>query len=226
MVGLVLAAVLWVAWHVGVSGTRLRDAIVARIGENAFRGIFSLGSVLTIVLLIVAYNGTPSMAFWVIPSWLQWLLVLAMLPACILLVGSVATRNPTMVAPAASAAKSDIVRGMIRVTRHPMLWAVAIWAATHVIADGDTASLLFFGAFLITALAGMPSIDAKLARGDPTRWQAMARATSLGPGVAIAEGRNRLVLAELWLPILAGVILWLVLLFAHQWILGVSPMPG
>ena len=45
-----------------------------------------------------------------------------------------------------------------------MLWSFAIWAAVHIIGNGDAAAIIFFGAFLVTALAGMPSIDAKLSR--------------------------------------------------------------
>ncbi|HEX3350870.1 MAG TPA: NnrU family protein [Acetobacteraceae bacterium] len=225
MISLLLAALLWTGWHMGVAGTRLRDALVSRLGENTFRGIFSLGSVVSIVLLIIAYNAAPPILLWTIPAWLQWLLVLAMLPAAALFVGSVATRNPTLAGPPA-AAPAEVPRGMIRITRHPMLWSFAIWALVHLIGNGDAASFLFFGAFLVTTLAGMSSIDAKLARRDPARWSSIAAATSLIPGRAIAERRNRFVLPELWIPILGGVVLWLLLLFGHAWVIGVPALPG
>ena len=61
-------------------------------------------------------------------------------------------------------------------------------------------AIVFFGAFLVTALAGMPSIDAKLARRDPATWQALSAATSIVPFAAIAQGRNRFVPGEIgWL---------------------------
>jgi uncharacterized membrane protein len=59
-----------------------------------------------------------------------------------------------------------------------MLWSFAIWAAVHIIGNGDSAAIIFFEAFLVTALAGMPSIDAKLARRDRETWQAVSGATS------------------------------------------------
>ena len=77
-----------------------------------------------------------------------------------------------------------------------MLWSFALWAAVHIIGNGDTAAIVFFGAFLVTALAGMPSIDAKLARRDPAAWQALSAATSIVPFAAIAQGRNRFVPAR------------------------------
>ncbi|MBV9811719.1 MAG: NnrU family protein [Acetobacteraceae bacterium] len=223
MLLLLLAAVLWVAWHVGLSGTRLRDAVVARLGENAFRITFSLGSVATIVFLVFAYRGASGTQLWTLPAWLQWLLVAAMIPASMLFVGSVATRNPTAVG--ANAGSLEPARGVIRITRHPMLWAFGIWAGVHLIANGDTASLLFFGAFLVTIVAGIPSLDAKLARRNPARWQPLAAATSMIPGAAIAQGRNRVVVSELWLPIVGGAALWLILLFGHPHVIGVAPWP-
>ena len=116
-------------------------------------------------------------------------------------------------------------RGIQRVTRHPMLWSFAFWSAVHIIGNGDTAALVFFGAFLVTALAGMPSIDAKLARRDPATWQALSAATSIVPFAAIAQGRNRFVLREIgWLTPLIAVVAWALVLHLHPWLFGVAPV--
>jgi uncharacterized membrane protein len=107
-----------------------------------------------------------------------------------------------------------------------MLWSFAIWAALHMLARGDGAALLFFGAFLVTALAGMPSIDAKLAQRDPAAWARLAATTSILPFGAIAAGRNRLVIGEIgWLPPALGLALWLLLLaWLHRALFGVAPL--
>lgn len=225
MAALVVTALLWIALHLGVAGTALRAAIVARLGERPFRGLFALVSVLLLVCLAVAYRHAPYLPLWSAAGWLRWLLVAAMLPACWLLVAALATRNPTMIGGEGAAAAP--ARGVTRLTRHPMLWAFAIWAAVHVIGNGDVAAVVFFGAFLVTALAGMPSIDAKLAARDPARWQPLAAATSIVPGGAILAGRNRLVMAEVgWIAPLGGLVLWLLLLFGHRHLIGVAPVAG
>jgi uncharacterized membrane protein len=145
-----------------------------------------------------------------------------MLPAFALLVGSVSAPNPTMLA--AGAPVTAAPRAMIRVTRHPMLWSFAIWAAVHIAGNGDAAALVFFGAFLLTALAGMPSIDAKLARRDPAAWQALSAATSIVPFAAIILGRNKFVPREIgWLAPTIAVAAWIVLLIAHPWLFGMAP---
>jgi uncharacterized membrane protein len=101
----------------------------------------------------------------------------------------------------------------------------AIWALVHVIGNGDTAALVFFGAFLVTAVAGMPSIDAKLARRHGEAWAGFAAKTSILPFGAILAGRNRLVLAEIgWMPPVVGLILWAALLHFHRAVFGLPAL--
>jgi uncharacterized membrane protein len=220
---LLLAALVWIGLHVGIAGTRLRDLVVARIGEAPFRGLFSVVSITAIIFLIRAWSVSPTQPLWLTPDWLRWILVVVMLGAFLLFVASVSQPNPTMIGPSDVAARPP--RGVIRVTRHPMLWSFAIWAVVHVIGNGDTASIVFFGAFLVTALAGMPSIDAKLARRDPAAWQALSATTSIVPFAAIVARRNRFVPREFgWLAPVLGVIAWAALLALHPMLFGVAPV--
>lgn len=220
---LIAAAVLWIALHLGLAGTSLRGLVVRRTGDWAFRGVFSVLSIVVLVFLVLTWSTAPTSLLWVAPVWLRWVLVLAMLPAFVLFVASVSVRNPTMIGPDDGGVQAP--RGIIRVTRHPMLWSFAIWAGVHMIGNGDTAAIVFFGAFLVTALAGMPSIDAKLADRDPASWQALSAVTSILPFGAIARGRNRFVAAEIgWLTPVIGVVAWIVLLVAHPWLFGVAPV--
>ncbi len=223
-----LAALLWIGVHVGIAGTRVRQAVAGRIGEAGFRGVFSLLSVAAITALVVTWKrarAAGSEPLWTAPHWLGWLLVLLMAPAFVLLVGSVTVPNPTAVGGERAIGQEP--RGLLRVTRHPMLWSFATWSAVHVVGNGDLVSLLFFGAFGITALAGMPSIDAKLAQRDPQGWARLRQATSILPFGAILAGRNRLAVREIgWIAPAAGLALWVLLLLFHPRLFGVSPLPG
>jgi uncharacterized membrane protein len=218
---LIVAALLWVGVHVGIAGTRLRDAVVARIGEGPFRGLFSLVSILALAFLIWCWGRSATTPLWYAPIWLRWVLVAVMLVAFVLFVASVSDRNPTMIG--GDTARPP--RGIQRITRHPMLWSFALWAAAHIIGNGDSAGIVFFGTFLVTALAGMPSIDAKLARRDPATWQALSAATSVVPFVAIVEGRNRFVPREMgWRVSLISVVAWAAVLRLHPWLFGTTPV--
>ena len=139
---LILAAALWVFVHVGISGTRLRNAAVAQLGEGRFMLAFSIGSVVSIVLLVLAWQNAETTFLWSAPAWLRWVLAILMLPAFVLFMAS-HKRNPTAVG---NKGLCEEPRGIQRVTRHPMLWSFAIWAGVHVVGNGDSAALVFFGA--------------------------------------------------------------------------------
>jgi len=223
MILLVLAALLWVGLHVGIAGTRARAALVARLGEGPFRGAFSVASAVSITLLVLAWRNAETAPLWVVPPALGWLLVALMLPAFILFAGSLMARNATSLGQ--EAALSAEPRGMLRVTRHPMLLAFALWGAVHVLGNGDSASVVFFGAFLVTAALGIPSLDAKVAARNPAAWVGFAARTSVLPLGAVMAGRNRIAWRELGWPVLVGALAWAAMLHLHPLVFGVSPIP-
>jgi uncharacterized membrane protein len=220
---LLLAALLWIGLQVGIAGTRIRASLVARLGERGFRGAFSLASAVTITLLVLAWRNADPRLLWTPPPALGWLLVVLMLVAFILFAGSLMARNATAVGQDAALAQEP--RGVLRITRHPMMWAFSTWAAVHILGNGDGASLLFFGAFLLTAALGMPSLDAKVAARDPAAWEGFAARTSILPFGAVLARRNRIAWRELALPALVGALAWAVLLHLHPVTFGVSPLP-
>jgi uncharacterized membrane protein len=222
---LAAAAIAWVAFHIGVSGTGLRRVLVSRIGEGPFRGLFVLASIALLFWLGTAYGSAgPIALLWQAPRWLvvagMWLL----LPATLLLVCSLSQPNPTSVRGKRALEAEEPAVGILRITRHPMLWAFALWAVVHLVALGTVAAAWLAGAILVTALAGMPSLDAKYARRNPERWPRFAAATSIVPFVAIAQGRNRVVWREIgwWRPWLS-VVLWGALIALHPLAFEVNP---
>ncbi len=220
---LVFAALIWLGIHIGIAGTRLREMLVARVREGPFRGAFSLLSILAIVLLGWAWSRAETTPLWPAPGWLRWALAAVVLAAFVLLVASVARRNPTMLAGEAAMAQAP--QGIHRVTRHPMLWSFALWAATHVLGSEDSAAILLCGTLMVTSLAGMPSIDAKLARRDPATFQTLSATTSILPFAAIAQARNRFVPGEIgWSTLAIGIVAWAAALYVHPWLFGVAPV--
>jgi uncharacterized membrane protein len=72
--------------------------------------------------------------------------------AALLFVGGLTTPNPTIAGKAFIDNEIAPPSGVLRITRHPMMWAFGLWACSHLIANGDLASLLFFGAIAALAL--------------------------------------------------------------------------
>lgn len=217
MPDLIASCAYFLLIHFGVSGTRLRDALTGKLGEKPYRGLFSLASVVGIVWMIYAYRHAP-----LIPT---WGLLLGFRPAAYVLVFiaflfaviGILTPSPTQVGME-SKLGPEMARGMVRITRHPFLWGVGLWAATHLIVNGDAASLILFGTLLLLAIGGTASIDAKRRRKFPEQWQKFAQETSSVPFAAIARGGNRLglALAEIgaW-RILAALVLYAVAFYLH-----------
>ena len=222
---LLAAAIAWVAVHIGIAGTAVREAIVSRIGTGPFRGLFVVASFTLLYWLGTSYGAAgPVRQLWIAPRWLvvagMWLL----LPAVVLLVCSVSQPNPTSVRGGRALERDEPATGILRITRHPMLWAFALWAVVHAIALGTLSALVLTGAILLTALIGMPSLDAKYAKRNPERWPRFAATTSIVPFVAIAQGRNRLVLREIgWLRPWLAIVIWGVLIALHPLAFEVNP---
>lgn len=204
MTSLVAAAVAFAAIHLLVSGTRLRDALVQRLGERAYRGLFSLASAALLGWLIWAYGQarhvtmTPLFDYRLMAAGL-------MLVSVFLVVLGLVTPGPAVVGGERLLAKGIAPTGIHRITRHPFLWGVALWAAVHAAYNPDPVSGVFFGTFLVVALAGTFSIDAKRARLYGAAWDAYARQSSNIPFAAILQGRTALALRELtaWKPVIA-----------------------
>ena len=150
-----------------------------------------------------------------------------MLFAVVLLVIGVTTRNPTAAGGEALLAGEAPPRGILTVTRHPVMCAITLWALAHLLANGDVAALLLFASLGLLALLGPGLIDAKRARRDPEGWARFAEQTSWLPFAAILAGRTRFDWRGIgwWRP-LVGLALYGGIVFrGHEYIAGVPLMP-
>lgn len=217
---LALATLVFLATHF-VTSTPVRKSLVETMGERAYVGAYTLVSFLTIGWMVWAYRYAPFQPLWQIPGVRLWPLVV--MPFSLVLVAAgVMSKNPSAVGQAAALRTEDPARGILRVTRHPVMWGIALWAGVHLVARGDVASLIFFGGFLVLALAGTALIDARKADSLGEEWARFAAVTSNVPFSAIIEGRNRFSAGEIGARRAAvGLVLYAILLVVHPWLFGV-----
>jgi uncharacterized membrane protein len=226
MNSVVAAAALFVGIHVVISGTRLRQVIVRRIGENVFRGLFSVLSIAALTWLCLAYAAAPVVALWEPPGTVRTAAPVLVLLAVLLAVLGLTTPNPTATGGEGLLEGPEPARGVLRITRHPFLCGVAIWAATHLAVTGDAAGAVLFGALLLLAILGPRSIDRKRAARFGPAWERFAAVTSTVPFAAIAGGRGRLVPGEFgWWRLALGLAVYGLVLVSHRPLFGVSPLP-
>lgn len=227
---LIAAAAAFLAIHFFVSGTRLRDGITGLVGERPYLGLFSLASLGLIVWLVIAYNRAQAGSdpqLYDLGKGVRHLGIPVIAIAFFLGVQGLFLRNPTRVQMAGVAQDEGVVTGVVRITRHPFLWGVALWSGFHLAANGDEASVIFFGTFFVLALVGTVLIDAKRRRKLGSAWSGFAARTSNVPFGAVIEGRSQLRFGEMlgwqfWVAAAA----FLVILFCHPRLFGVSPFPG
>lgn len=172
---------LFFAVHLIPTRPQLRERVIARVGSMPYRGLFALASLVALVLIVMGYGqmqhlGSGNPELWVPPSWTRHLTMLLMLPALVLLV---AAYVPSRIRAA---------------VRHPMLMAVTLWAFAHLLVNGDLASVLLFGSFLVWGLYDMSSASRRAALGPLGR----APARGAGDVAAIAAGLALYALLLFW----------------------------
>ena len=217
MTALITATVVFLATHF-VASTPLRPLLVKAIGEWPYRGLYSLVALAAIAWMGYAYATAPREPLWTGPRFLP----VAVMPIAFILLICGYARNPTMIGAERLLKTEEPARGMIRITRHPIMWALILWSGAHLIARGDLGSVIFFGSFLLLASAGTLTLDSRK-KSNPD-WARFAALTSNVPFAAIAEGRNRIVWREIgWTRPLIGLALFAFFFAAHQWLFGARP---
>jgi uncharacterized membrane protein len=217
---LALACLVFLATHF-VSSTPLRTVAVDAIGEKAWLALYTVIAFATIGWMVWAYNRAP-----VEPLWAGWRLAPAVLMpfAFILIAGGLLTRNPTAVGQEKALKSPDAAKGVLRITRHPMMWGFMLWALAHILARGELKSTLFFGSFLVLAGLGAALIDARKAKKLGEKWTRFVAVTSYFPFAAIAQGRNRLVWSEIgWRSPAIGLALYVLIFWLHPVAFGARP---
>jgi uncharacterized membrane protein len=225
MTELVVAATFLLVSHYGISSRPLRAALVRRLGEKPYLALYSLIALAAIFWLARAYADAPFIQLW--PTTLLGALVpLIVLPfALILLVAGVSGRNPTSVGQDAALDHPDAIKGALRITRHPVMWAIALWGLSHIAAKGDVASLVFFGAIAALALVGTLLLDVKYAARQGAAWQPFAQATSNVPFAALLAGHQRFAPHEIgWTRVAVALALYALLLAIHPWLFRASAL--
>lgn len=222
MLSLTLAAFLFAAIHLLVSGTRLRDVLVLRLGERAYQGLFSLVSAAVLAWLIVAYSKVREPQVTALFEYRPLAAALMFIAFSFIVLGLLA-RSPTIVGGEKVLEQDDSARGIHRITRHPFLWGVALWAAVHMAFNPSLPHVMFFGTFLLVALAGTVSIDQKRARRFGSLWERYAGRTSNVPFAAIIAGRNQMIWRELGIPkLLAALAAYVFFAALHARFFGVG----
>lgn len=181
---LIVGLALFIGVHLVPSHSPLRGALTGAIGENGYKSLFSVVSVAGLVVTVIGYRVAPASPIFTPSGTAQDLLPIGMAVAFILL---------------AAAYLPGRIR---RVVRHPMMAGVLIWAVMHLLANGDLASNILFGAFALWAVFSILSSER---RGQRLGGERAVLAADLG-------------------AIIVGLAAFAVVLHFHADLFGVAPI--
>ncbi len=218
-------AILFVGAHLLISSAFIRPGLVGRLGEQPFRGVYSLAAIATLAALIIAFahHKHAGSLLWYLRAtapirWLAWSMMLA---ALIFLVASLINPSPAMI----GASAQRPVRGILKVTRHTSFIAFALFGLAHLLMNGWAGDILFFAAFpALGILGGLHQDHRKLRElGEP--YRRMVAETSFFPGLALFDGRQRWSGPDMpWAAIGIGAAATVIIVILHPLMFGGSPL--
>lgn len=225
IIELALASAAFVGTHMVMSARFIRAPLVTRIGEWPFWAIYSLISLVCFTWMIAAYMQAPHLDVFEVKTGLRHVSYSVMAIACFLVVCGYTQPNPTALGKEKSGLKAGAV-GVLKITRHPVMWGIALWSGCHILANGDLSALVFFGAIGFLAIAGTLHSDRKKRALSSSVWDAYLDATSNVPMMAIIKGKTRVERGEYkWWQILLSAALYLGFMAFHEPMFGVYVMP-
>lgn len=209
LVSLIAASLAFVGTHFALSHP-LRAPLVDRIGENGFRGLYSLVALGTFVWAVSAFRavGPGGAPLWDGMGEVLWAIgTIVMLLASVLLAGSF-LRNPALPDPRAAQHAAAGPHGVFHVTRHPMMWSFALWAGVHILLSPTPRQLVLAGALGFLALVGARMQDRKKEQLMGEAWAGWEAQTSYWPRL----GRIARAGTVAWI---GGIVIWLAASYGH-----------
>mgnify|MGYP001033649821 FL=1 len=190
----------------------------ALLGATGFVTLYSLMSLAVLVWLIGAAERAPFVPLWTWAPWQNHVVLTLMLPVCVILALALARPNPFSFGGARNHQFDPTQPGIIRISRHPLLLALAIWAAAHLAPNGDLAHVILFSTFALFAAFGGRIIDRRKRREMGQEWERMHDAVKATRGGKVSPGMAT------GLRLVAGLLLYVALIWLHPYLFGVSPL--
>jgi len=180
--GYVLVFAAFFATHSVPLRPPVRDRLEAWLGRRGLAIAYSSLSLGMLGLLIHAAGRAPRVMLWSAAPWQFHVVQAGMLSVCLLLALTLGRPNPLSFGGAHNARFDPDRPGPVRLTRHPVLLALALWAGLDLLANGDLAHVLLFGVLGGFAIVGRGLVDRrKRHEVGADRWHDLRRRVALAP---------------------------------------------
>ncbi len=216
MIEFYVAISVFLLAHIIPAYKPLRNGLASLMGERPFLAAYGTLSTLLMVWLFWAYFEAPFVELWAFEEWMRWVPLITMPIACILVTTGLGSPNPLSISFIAAEKFDPQHPGIVSLTRHPAVWGLFLWSTSHVIPNGDLAAVLMFSLLSLLALYGPISLDLKRKdRLGKDQWERINTLVKQAP-VSIGDiGFGKIAL---------GLLVYGVLLYFHEFVIGVEPI--
>ncbi|MBV7380595.1 NnrU family protein [Maritimibacter dapengensis] len=221
-----LAMIAFLSSHFVPRVADLRGRLMSRIGRRAYFIVYGIVSLLLFGWVISAAGRAPFIELWPQTSLARWAPNLVMPIALILVSVGIGMRQPFTLGSRRNADFDPDDPGIAAISRHPLFLALAIWAISHLLPNGDLAHVILFGAFAMLAVLAIPAFDARARRvlmGGADRFFTQTALLSVAP-FTDRDWRARH-FGRFMRRAGIGLVIWVGLLMAHAAVIGVAPFP-
>jgi uncharacterized membrane protein len=217
---LIASCIAFLALHMGISSTPLRGMLNNALGQRGYLALYSLLAIAALGAMIYYYGSLDHTQYVWHPDPISYKITkVFVFVAIVLLVMGTMIKNPT--AFMMEDAINQGVPGILKITRHPTQWAILLFSIGHLIANGDMASILFFGTLAVMSGLGMLAMDSRKKANQDDNWLAFYASTSTLPFAALLSGKTKLKLSELnWIAAGIGVALYGSAYWLHDMVSG------
>lgn len=184
------ALAVFVVAHVIPALPPVRRWLLARLGEGGFLAAYSLLSLLLFTLLLRATLAAPYLPVWP-PARFTYVFPLVGVPVALVLLGAGAVGRNSLSVAFVPGPHDPARPGAVALTRHPILWGLALWGLAHVPPNGHVVGLVLFGGLGGFALLGLAMVERRRRRVLGEGWAVLAAGTSFLPFAALLTGRAR-----------------------------------
>jgi uncharacterized membrane protein len=175
------AMVAFLATHAVPARPAAREILVGRMGRRTYLLLYSAVSLMSFGWLVCAAGQAPYVELWPSAEWQYWIPRIVVPFAFAVAAVGLAAANPLSLSVGSRRAGRERP-AILGFTRHPVPWALSLWAAAHLVPNGDLAHVILFGCLLALALGGMAMLDRRARRRlGPTTWKALAALSPLVP---------------------------------------------
>lgn len=204
----------------------LREKLIAAFGRRIYFSAYGVLSLVLLIWVIVSAGRAPYIELWPQQPWMRWLPNLAMPLAFVLTTCGMGVANAGTLGGSASREFNPSDPGFAAISRHPLLLALLLWAATHLVANGDLAHVILFGCFAVFPLIAMWAFDQKARRLLGAKSNDLffhSSWLSLFPLITIDWWRNNAGAVVTRGSI--GLLIWVGALQLHDVVIGAWPFP-